>query len=323
MGMADEAAAVTAPARTDAAALIAGLATVTAWGSAFVGIRAAGQALSPGALALGRLVVSSAVLGAIALVRREPLPRRRDLVAIAAYGVVWLGVYSTTLNASEQRIDAGTAAMIINTGPLLIALLAGIFLREGFPRGLLAGCAVAFAGCVVIGAATLGSGTRSVVGVLLCVVAALAYAAAVVVQKPVLARVSPFQVTWLGCAAGTVACLPFAPVLATEAARASAGAIGWTIYLGCVPTALGFATWAFALRRTSAGRAASLNYLIPAVAILLGWAALGQTPPWLATAGGALCLAGVYVARRRVTTAGPRRPRSQPASGCSTANPGG
>ena len=300
-GRADRAGAPTSAWRADAAALIAGLATVTAWGSAFVGIRAAGQALSPGALALGRLVVSCAVLGAVALVRREPLPRRRDLVAIAAYGILWLGIYSTTLNASEQRIDAGTAAMIINTGPLLIALLAGIFLREGFPRGLLAGCAVAFAGCALIGFATLEAGARPVLGVGLCVAAALAYSAAVIVQKPVLARVSPFQVTWLGCAAGTIACLPFAPSLATEAARAGASVIGWTIYLGCVPTALGFATWAFALRRTSAGRAASLNYLIPLVAIMLGWAALGQTPPWLAVAGGSLCLAGVYVARRRAT----------------------
>jgi len=75
-------------------------------------------------------------------------------------------------------------------------------------------------------------------------------------------------------------------------------AIGWTIYLGLMPTALGFATWAFALRRSSAGRMASLAYLIPVVAILLGWAVLGERPPWLAAAGGALCLAGVYLARR-------------------------
>ena len=43
---------------------------------------------------------------------------------------------------------------------------------------------------------------------------------------------------------------------------------------------------------------ASLAYLIPVVAILLGWALLGETPPWLAAVGGALCLAGVYLARR-------------------------
>ena len=58
-------------------------------------------------------------------------------------------------SAAEQRVDAGVAAMIINTGPLLIALLAGMVLGEGFPRSLFAGSAVAFSGCVLIGLATV------------------------------------------------------------------------------------------------------------------------------------------------------------------------
>ena len=58
-------------------------------------------------------------------------------------------------------------------------------------------------------------------------------------------------------------------------------------------------TWAYALRHTSAGRLGSLTYLVPVVAILLGWALLGETPPWLAAVGGALCLARVALARRR------------------------
>jgi drug/metabolite transporter (DMT)-like permease len=294
-------------ARADVAGLVAGLVTVTLWGSAFVGIRAAGHTLSPGSIALGRLVVSSGILTAVALVRRERLPNRRDLIAIAAYGVLWLAGYSVALNAAERLIDAGTAAMLINTGPILIAVLAGIFLHEGFPRGLFAGCAVAFVGSVMIGVATTQSGTRAGLGILLCVIAVLAYSFAVVVQKPVLARVSPFQVTWLGCVAATVVCLPFAPTLANEAAKAGATAIGWTIYLGVFPTAIGFATWTFALRRTSAGRTASLNYLIPVVAILLSWALLRETPPWLAVVGGALCLAGVYLARRRGVNNKPAR----------------
>ena len=297
--MVDECVAATVAARVDLPALAAGLATVTLWGSAFVAIRAAGETFSPGALALGRLVVSSAVLGTVALARRDPRPQRRDLVAIAVYGVLWLSVYSISLNAAERRVDAGTAAMLINTGPILIALLAGIFLGEGFPRRLFAGCAVAFADCVMIGLATTGSGPRAGLGILLCAVAALAYASAVVVQKPVLARVPPFQVTWLGCAAATVDCLPFAPALATEAAGAGAPALGRLVYLGAFPTALGFATWTFALRRTSAGRMGSITYLIPLVAIALGWALLGETPSWAAAAGGPLCLAGVWIARRR------------------------
>ncbi|HKP17293.1 MAG TPA: DMT family transporter [Gaiellaceae bacterium] len=283
----------------DPLGLLAGLTTVVLWGSAFVAIRAAGDDLSPGAIALGRLIVSTTILSAVALVRREPLPARRDLFVIAVYGVLWLGVYSVTLNAAERRVDAGTAAMLINTGPLLIAVFAGFFLREGFPRRLFTGCAVAFAGAAVIGYATGESHSRGGLGIVLLLVAAFAYASAVIVQKTVVARVSAFQVTWLGCAAATLACLPFAPALAHDAGASGAGALGWTIYLGLGPTALGFATWTIALARTSAGRAGSLNYLIPLVAITLGWAVLGESPPLLAVAGGGLCLAGVYLARRR------------------------
>ncbi|HET9322418.1 MAG TPA: DMT family transporter [Gaiellaceae bacterium] len=284
--------------RADAPALAAALVTVTLWGSAFVAIRDAGGTLSPGSLALGRLLVSLVVLGAAAAVRHEPLPRRPDLVRIAAFGVLFLCVYSVTLNAAERRVDAGTAAMLINTGPILIAILAGILLKEGFPRRLFAGCAVAFAGCVLIGLAGSQAGSGVGPGIALLILAAFAYAAAVVIQKPVLSRATPLQVTWLGCAAGAVACLPFAPTLAGELDDAGAATIGWMIYLGVGPTALGFATWAYALRRMSAGRLASLAYLIPVVAILLGWALLRETPPWLAAVGGALCLSGVYLARR-------------------------
>jgi drug/metabolite transporter (DMT)-like permease len=284
-----------APARTDTAALAAGLTTVFAWGSAFVAIRGAADVLSPGSIALGRLLVSTAVLSVAALWRRESVPPLRELVPVAVYGVLWLGVYSFTLSAAERRVDAGTAAMLINTGPILIAVLAGAFLSEGFPRGLFLGCVVAFAGCVLIGLGQTGAET---LGVALCIVAALAYASAVIVQKVALGRLTAFQVTWLGCVAATIACLPFAPTLAREVGDAGADAVGWLVYLGLIPTALGFATWSFALRRGSAGRTASLNYLIPVIAIVLGWLALGERPSGLAFAGGALCLAGVYLARR-------------------------
>jgi drug/metabolite transporter (DMT)-like permease len=285
--------------RTEVAAVGAALVTVALWGSAFVAIRDAGQALSPGSLALGRLLVSMLALGIAATIRPEPLPQRQDLLRIAAFGVLFLGVYSVTLNAAERRVDAGTAAMVINTGPILIVVLAGIFLKEGFPRWLFAGCGVALTGCVLIGLASSQAGSRAGFGIALLVVAAIAYATAVVVQKPALVRASPLQVTWLGCAAASVVCLPFAPALVRELDAAGATGIAWIVYLGLAPTALGFATWAYALRCMSAGRLASLAYLIPVVAVALGWVLLGETPPWLAAVGGALCLAGVALARRR------------------------
>jgi drug/metabolite transporter (DMT)-like permease len=292
----------------EVSALVAGLVTVMLWGSSFVAIRDAGQRLSPGSLALGRLLVSVVVLSVAATIRRRPLPSRRDLAPIAALGVLFLGVYSVSLNAAERRVDAGTAAMLINTGPILIVIGAGLFLNEGFPRRLFAGCALAFSGCLLIGLANSQASARAGLGIGLLLVAACAYAAAVLIQKPVLARVSPLHVTWLGCVAGTLACLPFLPTLVGELETVRAGTIGWIVYLGAAPTALGFATWAFALRRMSAGGLASLAYLIPVVAILLGWALLDETPPRPAIAGGALCVTGVYLARRPDVRADPVAP---------------
>src|ERR671933_1840796 len=136
------AAAATPSPHLERLALVAALVTVTLWASAFVGIRDAGRAIGAGPLTLVRLMVAAAVLGAIVAVRREPLPPRADLPRLVLFSLLWFGAYNVMLNAAEHRVDAGTAAMLVNVGPVFIALLAGLVLREGFPRTLLAGCAV-------------------------------------------------------------------------------------------------------------------------------------------------------------------------------------
>jgi drug/metabolite transporter (DMT)-like permease len=277
----------------------AALVTVTLWASAFVGIRSAGRDLSPGALSLARLVVGSAALGALVVARREPRPRRADLPGVVLCGILWFGVYNVVLNEAERRVDAGTAAMLVNLGPVLIAVLAGVVLHEGFPRQLVVGCAIAFGGALVIGFATSRHGVHAGWGAVLCVVAASAYACGVVIQKPLLTRVSALQITFLACAVGAVTCLPFAPTLARELGDARGSAIAWALYLGVLPTAVAFTTWAYALARTTAGRMGSTTYLVPPLAILMGWAILDESPPALAFLGGALCLVGAVVARRR------------------------
>ena len=75
---------------------------------------------------------------------------RREWGLLAICGVGWFGVYNVALNAAEHHLDAGTTAMLVNVGPILIAVFAGLFLGEGFPRWLVVGITVAFAGVVVI-----------------------------------------------------------------------------------------------------------------------------------------------------------------------------
>ncbi|MFN8222490.1 MAG: DMT family transporter [Gaiellales bacterium] len=289
--------AATAP-RADRLALGAALFTVTAWASAFVGIRSAGAHLSPGALSLMRLAVAAAALGAVMGLRREALPRRRHLFRLGVCGVLWFGVYNIALNAGERRVDAGTASMLVNIAPVLIAILAALVLQEGLARNLVLGLAVAFAGVTIIAIAT-SDGFSLSLGALLCFVAAVVYAVTVIVQKPLLAELSPLTVTWSACVIGLVVCLPFAPQLVSELGDAPAGSIAWSVYLGLVPTAIAFTTWAYALARTDAGKLGATTYLVPPIAIFLGWALLDEVPPGLAFAGGALALAGVVLSRRR------------------------
>jgi DNA-binding transcriptional ArsR family regulator len=100
-------------------------------------------------LTLGRLIVGSVALGIFAFARHEPFPTRRDLPLIAFSGITWFSIYNVALNAAEQRVDAGTAAMLVNVGPLMIIVFAGLFLTEGFPRTLIVGGAVSFLGVVL------------------------------------------------------------------------------------------------------------------------------------------------------------------------------
>lgn len=301
------------PARADRLALVAAGVTVVLWASAFVAIRGAGREFSPGALALGRLLCGSVVLGLVSLVRREGWPPRAAWPGIVTTGMLWFGVYMVALNWGEQKVDAGTAAMVVNVGPIIIALLSGWLLKESFPPRLLAGVGVSFAGVILVRLSTSGGAHLSVMGVLACLLAAVSYSAAVVSQKPALRHASALQVTTFGCVVGAVACLPFSGQLVSQATKAPLSATLGVCYLGVFPTAVAFTTWAYALARTPAGKMGATTYVVPAITVLMSWAILGELPGWLVFAGGALCLAGVAISRRGRARPAPHAQRARPA----------
>lgn len=282
--------------------------TVILWASAFVGIRAAAEDFGPGPLTLGRIAIGSLALTALHLVtstrRRRVdsvaarLPRGRLLALIVVWGVAWFGLYNLALNAAEQHVDAGTAALLVNIAPMITALLAGLLLGEGFPRRLLGGMLVALTGVAVIALST-STGRFDVIGVVLGLAAAVLYGGAATLQKRLLRQVDAPTMTWIGCLAATLACTPFAPQLIGELATAPASSILAMIYLGVFPTAVAFTTWGYVLARTSAGRTAATTYAVPAVVVLLSWLVLDETPPLAAMIGGAIALGGVAVATLR------------------------
>ena len=97
----------------------------------------------------------------------------------------------------------------------------------------------------------------------LCLVAAVAYAVGVVAQKPLLGA-APGAAGHLAGVPDRARSLPAVRARAgPRARRADASTIGWLVYLGVFPTALAFTTWAYALARTSAGKLGATTYLVP------------------------------------------------------------
>ena len=279
--------------------LVAIVVTVIAWASAFVVIRGVAPYFSGGPLALGRLLIGTALLALVLIGRRWVRPTGREWLLILGFGIAWFGVYNVALNTAEQTLDAGTTAMLVNIGPILIALGAGLFLGEGIPKWLAIGAGIAFIGVVFIGIGTGSSEFGDGWGVVWCLIAALSYAIGVLCQKRVLTRMPAAQVTWLGCVIGAITCLPFTGDLIAELQEAPTVAIVGVVYLGAVPTALAFSTWAYALSRMPAGRLGVTTYVVPAIVVALGFLFFQEIPTLLAIIGGVVCLVGVAVSRRK------------------------
>lgn len=280
--------------------------TLVTWASAFVAIRHLGHDVPPGSLSLGRLLVAVLVLAAMVAARGGGrLPTRREWPLIVLGGVSWIGVYNVALNASEQRIDAGTAALVIQIGPVLVTLLATVFLGERLTQWVVIGLVIGFAGVVLIAQASSSGDNGDVVGVLLSVLAALTFAVGVITQKKLLGSgMTALEMTLWYYVVGTIACLPWSGELVGVVRDASAADLGWIVYLGVVPSAIAFTTWAYALSHADAGKFALSTFLVPFITTLIAWLALGEVPASLAFVGGALCIGGVLLTRR---TARPAR----------------
>lgn len=284
--------------RVSTKVLLAIIGTVLAWSSAFVVIRAVLPVFSPGELAFLRQLVAVPLLALWMIGQKWIWPNRREWLLISVFGVTWFSTYIVALNTAEQTIDAGTASFIVNIGPLLIAVGAFLFLSEKLPRNLLPGALVALAGVGLIAWGTSSSDRVDLVGVLWALVATVTYAIGVLTQKPALARLSSNQVTLMGAAIALIPLLWWAPEALVTVQSVPVDAVFGAIWLGAIPTALGFGLWGYALKRMPAGRLGVSTYVVPPLVVVESAILLGEWPHPMAIVGGAVALAGVWWSRR-------------------------
>jgi drug/metabolite transporter (DMT)-like permease len=287
--------------RTDVRGDVALAVTVVTWASAFPAIRVGLDGYGPWALGLLRLLVASACLVPVAaVVRLRPLARRHWPRVLAA-GLLGQTLYQGLLMTGERTVPAGTASLLIATAPVFSVLGAAVLLRERVGRRWL-GMAVAFSGAALV-AVSLGVGGGAAALVVLA--AALCQGAFHVVVKPLAVALGAVAATAWTTWAGMVLLLPALPALVAQAPTAPAGSTWSAVYLGVVPSALGFLAWTFAVARTSIARSTVSLYLVPVVAVGLSWWWLGERPTALAVTGGALAVLGVVLVRSVRVRPGP------------------
>jgi len=117
-------------------------------------------------------------------------------------------------------------------------------------------------------------------------------------QRPLLERYSALQVTTFSVIAALLWLTPFGPNALRHLTEHP-----WThgaaaLFLGVVPTAVGYSTWAVAMKNLAPSAAGAFLYLVPAVVLILAWAFLGELPNAMAVLGGALVIAGVIAVQR-------------------------
>ncbi|HSP15994.1 MAG TPA: EamA family transporter [Thermoanaerobaculia bacterium] len=278
--------------------VLASSCTIVTFASAFVAIRAGLRAYSPSQLAALRFVVSSLLFGALAIFRPVRVPAARDWPRMILTGLIGFAIYALLINTGEVQVPAGIASFVINTSPVLTAVLASMALGERIGITGWIGLAISLSGTAVLAFGT-GTGFAFEPAVLFLLAAALAQAIYFTMQKPLIGLYGATSTISWAVWSAAIFLLPILPSALRNAQRAPLSATLSVIYLAVVPTVIGYATWAFAVSRATVGRLTSLLYFVPPTATLIGWVWLGERPKLIGIGGGCLAIAGVALVNLR------------------------
>ena len=298
------------------------------WGSSYVFIKiGVDDGLPPLTLVAMRLFFGFLVLVTVVRLAREPLPRSpRQYGHLLVMSVVNIVVPFFLITWGEQSIDSALAAILNATVPLMVIVLAPLFLPdEHVTVNRLIGLAIGFVGVLVLFVPDLGVlDGNQLLGWVALIGSAVSYAIGAVYTKRNVTGLRPmipalFQVTFALVISGILALIIDRPIGRVPITPESLFAIVWLGILGS-----GFAYLAYfrLLRDWGATRVSLVAYLLPVFGIALG-AMAGEPVTLNRLAGTALIIGGVALVNARwgnrplftsVSTRAPAGPRARGAA---------
>jgi drug/metabolite transporter (DMT)-like permease len=286
-----------------------GLATALIWGLSFLSIKTAVAVVPPMTLAALRFAVASAVLPLVALAARQSLRLpRKDVLSVAGSGLVGITLYFLGENNGVARLPASESSLIIGSIPVLTMLADRVIAGTRLAARSYAGAVLSLAGVALIVARSEGAAS-SPLGYAFMALAAVSWVAYNFLVKRVSRDCGRVALTFWQSLFGLAGCVPFA--LAERSSWRAPGLVVSlnVLYLGVLCSAVGYWLYTLTLDRIGPGRASAYINLIPVISVAAAYVLLGERLGALQLAGGAVAVAGVYLA-----TTPARRPSGPGAS---------
>jgi drug/metabolite transporter (DMT)-like permease len=281
------------------------LAANAVFGTSYVAVRLTVEDLGPITLAFLRLALGWLIVGLVAL--RGRTPRAAPVARADRWALFWMGFVGFTVAMATSHwglfwSTATNGALLLAVEPVTMVALSPLLLGEGLTRREGWGTFLAIAGATVVVVNGVPGFTMALVphwrGDLLLLLSGVCFAAYSLIGRAVLVRHSSVTVTAWSLFWGVLTTAPLAAVecLAVRSPAWSAMGVAGGLYLGIVMTGLGYLVWNWALERVTAARAAVFLNVQPLVGVLLGVAWLGEPATVFTAGGGALILAGLWLA---------------------------
>jgi len=274
------------------------------WAASFIATKVALETVPPLTVVSLRLLVSALCFGAWFSFRGWPRGmlrpgRPRQLFILSLLGT---GLHYGMQTVGLQWTTASNASIFAVTGPVSIAVIAILFLREKLTRRKAGGLALALAGVlVVMGLDTLSSfEIRShLFGDFLVFSSIFLWALFTVYGKKLSAEMGALELSGAATLVGA-SWMAGAGILEswwTGFSLADVGPRAWSaiVFLGVTCSFLATALWFLALERTESQKAGIFLYTVPPITYLFAWLVLGEQPGFSLVAGSALVFFGVYL----------------------------
>ncbi len=282
-----------------APAYLAFAVTSICWGSNFLAIRVALETL-PTMLMTGlRYVLAGAALLIICLLTKQKLPEKKsEWSRHAMIGAMMIGVGACAVAWAEHYITSGWTALLLSTGPFWMVMVESV---RGNHRQItapkLAGIAIGFIGVVLLIAPKIGGQTFDAMflaGVVALQIAGIAWSIGSVWAKYGAFTARPFVASAMQMlAGGTALCL--LGLMTGEAARFSftPRTFAAFVFLTIFGSLGAYSAYVFSLSRLSTITVSLYDYVVPAIAVLLGWLLLNEPVGWRTILSLTLIMSGI------------------------------